>query len=465
MGKGVRNKNIRRIAAQEGPQSRLISCPCDDIGYGGARGGGKSYGILLDWIDHQNINGQQAVGILFRKSYPELEDLILKTKELFPGTGATFQDQKKTWTFPNGATIKLRFLQHDKDADLYQGHEYNWMGFDELGNWARSEPLDKLKACLRSGSGVKSRLICTFNPGGVGHNWVKRRYIDPIAPGKVNYLEDGTTRVFIPAKLTDNKLLMKNDPGYKARLKQAAGGREWLLKAWLDGDWDIVAGGALDDVWKRDKQVLPQFDIPKSWHVDRGFDWGSANPFSVLWFAESDGTECEIAGEVRSFPRGSVIVCREWYGAKKDTEEGLNLDAREIAVGINTREESYGMDVRPGPADNSIHDVSNGNCIATDMADEDVRWTRSDKGPGSRKAGLNKIRTMLKEATKDHPEKPCLYIMENCTRLISHLPILARDDKDIEDIDTHQPDHDYDVLRYRTNKKAPPVTNLAMEWA
>jgi len=465
MGKGVRNKNIRRIAAQEGPQSRLISCPCDDIGYGGARGGGKSYGVLLDWIAHQDKYGQGAIGILFRKSYPELEDIILKSKELFPGTGASFNDQKKTWTFPNGATLKLRFLLHDKDADLYQGHEYNWMAFDELGNWAKSAPLDKLKACLRSGTGVKSRLICTFNPGGVGHNWVKKRYIDPVGPGEINYLDDGTTRVFIPALLTDNKLLMKNDPGYIARLRQAAGEAEWLLKAWLEGDWDIVAGGALDDLWDRKIHILKQFDIPKSWKVDRGFDWGSANPFSVLWFAESDGTECRIEGKTRSFPPGSVIVCREWYGAKGDTEEGLNLDAAEIAKGIVEREKKFNFDTRPGPADNSINDVSNGNCIADDMRGEGVRWTKSDKGPGSRKSGLNKIRTMLKESKRPHPEKCGLWIMSNCTKLISHLPVLARDDKDIEDIDTTQDDHDYDVLRYRLNQKkinynGPKTTGL-----
>jgi hypothetical protein len=245
---------------------------------------------------------------------------------------------------------------------------------------------------------------------------------------------------------------MKNDPGYINRLRQAAGGAEWLLKAWLEGEWDIVAGGALDDQWDRKRHVLPHFQIPKSWTVDRGFDWGSAKPFSVLWFAESDGTECIIDGKTRSFPRGSVIIAREWYGAKKGTEEGLNLGAAEIARGIKERELGFEFPVIPGPADNSIHDVSNGNCIATDMEDENVRWEKSNKGPGSRMAGLNKIRTMLGEAGKDHPEKPGLWVMEDCTCLISHFPVLARDTKNIEDIDTDQPDHDYDVVRYRTLK-------------
>ena len=450
------------IAPQKGPQERFISCPCDDIGYGGARGGGKSYGILLDWIAHQEKWGKGAVGILFRRSYPELEDIIIKSRELFPGAGARFNEVKKTWVFPNGSSLKLRFLDKDKDADNYQGHEYNWMAFDELGNWPRFEPLDKLRACLRSGSGIKCRLICSFNPGGVGHNWVKSRYIDPVAPGKVNKLPDGSTRVFIPARVTDNKHLMKNDPGYISRIKQAAGGRDWLVKAWLEGDWDIVAGGALDDVWKRDMQVLPQFDIPNSWHVDRGFDWGSAKAFSVLWFAESDGTECVIGGKKRTFPRGSVIVCREWYGAEEGSEKGLNLTASQIASGITSREGQYGLRVNPGPADNSIFDVSNGNCIGDDMAIKGVRWTKSNKGPGSRKAGLNKLREMLMESKKDRPEDPGLWIMENCVRLISHLPILARDNKNLEDIDTDQPDHDYDVIRYRILKRSTEVKNVKL---
>jgi len=110
MGKGVRNKNIRRIAAQPGPQSRLLSCPCDDIGYGGARGGGKTFGVLLDFVKHQDKYGEEAIGILFRKSYPELEDVIKKSKILYIGAGAYYNETKKIWTFPNGATPTFRAL-------------------------------------------------------------------------------------------------------------------------------------------------------------------------------------------------------------------------------------------------------------------------------------------------------------------------------------------------------------------
>lgn len=438
------------IEPQKGPQSSLISCPCDEICYGGARGGGKSFGILIDWLSHEAKYKKLARGIVFRKTYKDLSDLIETAKDMFPLFGASWNKTDKQWTFPSGAIFFMSYLKYDKDADNYQGHNYNWMGFDEAGGWSSPKPLDKLNACLRSAGGVKSRLILTCNPGGVGHNWIKRRFIDPAPPMKVQHLEGGGTRVFIPAKVSDNKLLLENDPTYIQRIKRS--GPDWLVKAWLNGDWDIVAGGALDDKWDRKRHVLPHFQIPASWRVDRGFDWGSAKPFSVLWFAESDGTECIIDGKTRSFPRGSIIIVREWYGAKKDTEEGLNLGAAEIARGIKERELGFEFTVYDGPADNSIHDVSNGNCIATDMEDEGISWEKSNKGPGSRMAGLNKIRTMMGEAVKDYPESPGLWIMEDCTSVISHLPILARDDKNIEDIDTNQPDHDYDVIRYRTLK-------------
>ena len=134
------------------------------------------------------------------------------------------------------------------------------------------------------------------------------------------------------------------------------------------------------------------------------------------------------------------------------------MTAQEIAIGIKDREEDWGFAAHPGPADNSINEVSNGNCIADDMAGAGIRWTASNKGPGSRVAGLNKIRGMLKESARDRPEKPGMWIMDSCPRLIAHLPVLTRDEKKIEDIDTNQADHDYDVLRYRVLQKKQVTT-------
>lgn len=237
-----------------GPQSWLLQCPVEDVFYGGARGGGKTDGALGDFALHAQRYGAQARGILFRRTYPELEDVIRRSRELYAALGATWSASERTWHFPNGGTLRMRYLDHDSDADHYQGHAYTWMCFEEAGNWPTPEPLDKLRACLRTavGGGVRIRLLLTGNPGGIGHFWLKKRYIDPskpMQPFRVD-LGDGMTflRVFIPAKLDDNPHLTQNDPGYRARLRLAGPG--WLVKAWLDGDWTgPPVGGFFQPGW------------------------------------------------------------------------------------------------------------------------------------------------------------------------------------------------------------------------
>jgi len=437
-------------------QATLISCPVNEILYGGARGGGKSYGALLDWLAHAEMWGADAKGILFRRTMPELEDMMSKASDIFPRHGGVFKEQKKTWIFPNGARLKLRYLERDKHASRYQGHEYTWICFEEAGQWPSSKPLDALKACLRSAAGVSSRMILTANPGGVGHNWLKRRFIDPVPPMRAQYLAGGWTRVYIPATVQDNVILLKNDPGYVERIAQAASNPQ-MLRAWLHGDWDIVAGGMIDDLWNGGVHVLEPFAIPSSWRVFRAFDWGSAKPFSVGWWAVSDGTEVEVAsGKKRTFPRGSHFRVGEWYGAKPDEANvGLKMTAKEIARGIRERETGFawGSRVQPGPADSSIFDVENGVCIAADMEAAGVAWERADKRPGSRKNGAEKIRELLKAATVHPMESPGLFIFSTCRSFIALVPIIPRDENNPDDVDTKAEDHNWDETRYAVTQQ------------
>ena len=157
--------------------------------------------------------------------------------EILPLLGATYKSQPRTWFMPNGALIKLRFLDNDQDANKYQGHSYTIAIFDELGNWGTSEPIDKIRATLRSPDGVPCQMVATGNPGGVGADWIKKRYINP-APPLTPFYDDSTNswRVFIPSKLKDNRKLLENDPTYIDRLR--ASGPAWLVQAWLEGDWN-----------------------------------------------------------------------------------------------------------------------------------------------------------------------------------------------------------------------------------
>ncbi len=235
---------------QPGPQTLLLSCPATEIFFGGARGGGKSDGINGDWLAHWGRHGIKAKGVIFRQTYKQLTDLLKRQYEIFPKLGAKYNQGNDEWTFPDGAKLELRYVRTAKDAREYQGFQWNWMAIEEIGEWLDSEPLDLLKATLRSADGVPIRLILTANPGGAGHNWVKAKYIDPAPPFTMWLDEDtGFTIVFIPAKLEDNPALMKNDPGYEKRLN--ASGSAWLVDAWKNGNWDIVPDqpGAL---WNRE---------------------------------------------------------------------------------------------------------------------------------------------------------------------------------------------------------------------
>lgn len=226
---------------QAGPQTWLLSCPVEDVMFGGARGGGKSDGLLGDWISHSGIYGGEARGIILRRTVPALEELWARANAIFPQMGARWVAKSSTWRFPNGSTLKFRWLDREQDADAYQGHQYTWIGADEAGTWKDPAALDKMRATLRSPTGIPCVFRCTANPGGPGHQWLKERYVQPAIPMTPHFDEARRTwRVFIPSKLQQNLILMKNDPTYMDRIRSS--GPEWLVRAWLDGDWDASAG-------------------------------------------------------------------------------------------------------------------------------------------------------------------------------------------------------------------------------
>lgn len=231
------------LAPQPGPQTLLLQCPVGDICFAGGRGGGKTLACILDWISHQNRYGRNAKGVWFRRSQPEIEDAQSRMMVYFPAIGGVYAVQSRTWTFPNGATLKLRYLESDQDASRYQGSETTWLCFDDAGTWRSPAPIDMLRATLRSPAGVPPRMILTANPGGVGHAWIKARYVDPAPPLTPFVGADGQMRVVIPATIKDNKKLLEADPTYIDRLK--ASGPAWLVRAWLEGDWDASQEGAV----------------------------------------------------------------------------------------------------------------------------------------------------------------------------------------------------------------------------
>jgi len=272
-------------------------------------------------------------------------------------------------------------------------------------------------------------------------------------------------RQFIPARMTDNPTLLAEDPTYSHRLEGL--GDPALVRAMLDGDWNIVAGGMLDDLWKPDTHVMQPFEIPRTWRRDRSFDWGESKPFAVAWYAESDGCEVTLAdGARRSFPRGTVFQIAEWDGWNGKPNEGCHMTAAEIAMGIREREARWfaGQVIEPGPADSSIFDGERGATIADKMAARGVTWTTADKSPGSRVAGADAIRARLKAAQKQPMEDPGLFFFDRAPDgadcrdgAIRTLPTLPRDERKPDDVDTKAEDHSYDGLRYRLLTPRPVV--------
>lgn len=263
--------------AQPGPQTALLTCPCDDILYGGARGGGKTDGSIGDWISHAMTYGKHARGIWLRRTLIELTDVKERMVVLFNAIGAKYRDKDGSWTFPNGAKLLLRYLESDADADGYQGHQYTWMCVEEIGSFKSPIPIDKIRATLRSANGVKVRFIATANPGGKGHKWIKERYIDP-APPNTPFQDPVTNlwRVFIPSKLSDNKILTTSDPGYGSRLKGT--GPSWLVKAWLEGDWNISIDGKvfLREWWDKSRYISDPIVVQRGcFHTVQSWDFAA----------------------------------------------------------------------------------------------------------------------------------------------------------------------------------------------
>lgn len=335
---------------QPGPQTEAIMADwCSELFYGGAAGGGKSDFLLGDFLQDVPTYGQHWQGVLFRRTYNELEELIKRSREIYPRSSAVWHEQAKTWTWPNGAMLRMRYIERDSDATRYQGHQYTWIGWDELTQWPSDYGYRFLRARLRSAHNVPTKRIrAAANPGGVGHHWVKAYFVDP-APGGFTPIADEvtkSTRMFVPARLRDNAILLSADPTYADRLRGLASSA--MVRAWLEGDWTVIEG-AFFDCWRYDLHVVEPFEVPHEWARFRSMDWGSAKPFSVGWWAiamddyvikSTYGTVNYVKGDStadRVIPRGALVRYREWYGAA-GINIGLKMTAEQVGDGIVQRE-------------------------------------------------------------------------------------------------------------------------------
>ena len=468
-------------APQDGSQVAFLQCSLFEALFHGTRGPGKTDALIMAFAQHVGKGfGAAWRGVIFRQTYPQLADVVAKSEKWFKlifGDRARFNRSKMMWEWDTGEVLMFRHMAKPADYWNYHGHEYPFIGWEELTNWATDECFKSMFSCCRSSTpGVPRMIRATTNPYGAGHSWVKERYRLHGQWWLTVIIADATdlagraepVRCAIHGHIDENKLLLAADPDYKQTIIASAANPA-MAEAWLRGSWDIVAGGMFGDVWEAATHIVQPFNVPPAWRLDRSFDWGSSAPFSVGWWAESDGSDYrDSEGRWRSTVRGDLFRIAEWYGWSGKPNEGLRMLASEIAAGIVDREVRWGLygRVKAGPADTSIFDAENGNCIADDMEKKvrladgreyrGVAWMRADKRPGSRKTGWEQMRIAMKAARRPKEggprEAPGLFVFSSCLQFIRTVPSLPRDEKDLDDVDTDAEDHIGDEVRYRVRE-------------
>lgn len=478
-----------------GSQALALTAPANHILFDGTRGPGKTDTQLMRFRMRVGQGyGRFWKGVIFDRQYKNLEDLISKSQRWFNefDDGARFSagGGGGRWRWPTGEELAFRHIKRPSDYWNYHGHEYPFIGWNELTKYPTSELYDLMMSCNRSSfrpqdfprpdgtllPEIPLEVFGTTNPFGVGHRWVKKRFIDPGVPGQlikniVNVFNPRTqkredvvkTLVRIFGSYKENRYL---SPEYVAELELITDPNK--RRAWLYGDWDIAAGFIFDDLWNSDVHVLPRFKIPGNWYVDRAHDWGSSHPFATCWFAEANGEEVTLEDGSRfAPPPGTLIQFDEDYGTREiGTNRGLKLTAKEVARRVKEREqELYEREwvrdtIFGGPADNQIAEVRERDVdtIEKKMQDEGVYWTRSDKSAGSRINGVQLMRERLKNSLDK--EGPGFYVTRNCKATLDILPFLPPDEDNLDDVDTTSEDHLWDAIRYRvlagSNRAAAP---------
>lgn len=446
-------------------QRQFMARPEWEALYGGAAGGGKSEALVMEALRQVRIPHYKA--LILRKTYPQLAELIDKTLSYYPRAfpKARYNGSSHTWTFPSGAKIIFGSMQYAKDRVKYQGQAYDFIAFDELTHFSYDEYSYLFSRCRPNGPGTRCYIRSTANPGGVGHGWVKERFITaapPMTPiwSELSWRDDKgglvtvrRSRIFIPAKVWDNPALLQNGPEYVANLASMPAAER---AAYLEGSWDSFSGQVFSE-WRNDPahytdrkgtHVINPFPIPADWAVWCGLDWGYAKPFSVGWFA--------VDHERR------LYHIREYYGCARDEggqaipNTGAKMEPAAVARRIK---EIEGGDpnlrgrriLRVG--DPAIWGSDGTESIGALMERERVCFI---KGDNARVDGKMQLHHRL---AFDYEGTPMLYVFSTCKHFIRTVPNLVYDERDVEDVDTDGEDHAYDMCRYvcMENPIAPPV--------
>ena len=424
-------------------QNLFIEADAFEVLFGGAAGGGKSHGQLIDALLYA-LKYPKSSQIIFRSTFADLEkSLIRKSRDLYPSSIASYNDSKHTWKFRNGSIIDFGYIQYEKDVYQYQSAEYDVIRFDELTHFTEFEYLYMISRC-RGANPYPKHVKSSTNPGGIGHTWVKKRFIDIGEPNQVHECrlsEDNetlSTRIFIPSLVQDNKFMLEYDPDYVKRLDALPEKEREALKF---GNWDIFDGVFFSE-FKRRIHVIPKFEIPKHWNKYIAFDYG-LDKFAVLFIAIDEKNRAyvynyihkenlivsEAAQTLKSYMRGetfkTILAPPDLWGRNRDTGKSTAELFRE-----------YGL---------TLYQASN---------DRHAGWAAVHE--------WLKVKTTRDEQTGEPKDESGLVIFENVQPLIEYLPAIQIDDKDPNDCATqpHELTHICDALRYFCVSRTSPSKKL-----
>ncbi|MBR2474833.1 MAG: phage terminase large subunit [Clostridia bacterium] len=412
-------------------QEAFLAAKVKHVGYGGARGGGKSW-VVRDKAKRLCLHYPGIKTLVIRRTYPELvNNHVTPLKKDIPIAVAKYNKTDKEFWFRNGSTIKFGYCNNEGDLLQYQGAEYDVIFIDEATQlpelWVK-----EIVACCRGVNNFPKRVYYTMNPGGASHGYFKRIFIDR----KYEKGENPSDYFFIQALVTDNKALMKSQPEYIQQLEALP---PKLRKAWLEGDWDIFEGQFFEEFTDRPENyhtkqwthVIKPFDIPDGWKIYRSFDWGYNKPFSCGWWAvDYDGVIYRIL---------------ELYGCKETPNEGVKWTPPQVFAEIHRIETEHrwlrGKKIQ-GIADPAIWDAETGESIAEVAAKHQVYFTPGDH---KRLPGWMQVHYRL---CFDENGFPMMYIFDNCKAFIRTIPLLQYDEHRVEDLDSDGEDHVADEVRY-----------------
>ncbi len=432
-------------------QTRILEVPEEfDIFLGGGRGGGKSYGLALLILRHVEQYAKDSRALYLRKTYKGLADFESLCREVFGmvyGTAARYNASEHVWRFPNGAYLELGQLESEADYAKYQGRSFNLLLVDEAGQYSSPVMLDRLRSNLRGPRHLPIRLALAANPGGPGHQWLSSRYVFQAGPWvPFNEAKSNRTWVYCPGTFQDNPHIDREQ--YAEQLKASCPHDPELARAWLQGDWSISRGAFFAGVLSEKRSGFTMEPKPLQRRYDLStylaMDWGSSAPMVAFLcgIAQGDGFTLED----RHVARGSIIILDEVHSARPDDwNTGLNWTTETSAEAVKEMCKAWGV-APHGVVDSAVfaaHGSSQGS-IGHELRRCGLRLSPAKKG--MRADGWQIMRQLMKDAGK--PDRPGLYVSRRCAGFWNTAPMLARDLRRVEDLDTGQADHWADACRY-----------------